>query len=186
MTQRNCYMAFTTSSFSATATAVAACGITAATAVPFKTFSGDSQVSAAYQLMADACPTGTGTATLSTQECIRVIASGRRGAQHAGPRTRTRRLDAAQLHRRARRGGPVPASGAGLRSSRPALSAGCLLSALRRHHTAHRSRPANDIFLLDVPAPLATFRQSFALAPELGERVRACPVRDDGHLPDVP
>ena len=57
MTQRNCYMAFTTSSFSATATAVAACGITAATAVPFKTFSGDTQVSAAYQLMADACST---------------------------------------------------------------------------------------------------------------------------------
>ena len=75
MTQRNCYMAFTTtSSFSAAATPVAACGITAATAVPFKTFSGDTQVSAAYQLMADACPTGNGTTTLSTQECIRVIA----------------------------------------------------------------------------------------------------------------
>ena len=71
MTQRNCYMAF---NLSATATAAAACGITAATQVPFKTFSGDTQVSAAYQLMADACPTGTGTTTLSTQECIRVIA----------------------------------------------------------------------------------------------------------------
>lgn len=70
MTQRNCYMAF---SLSVTATPVAACGITAATQVPFKTFSGDTQVSAAYQLMADACPTGSGT-TLSTQECIRVIA----------------------------------------------------------------------------------------------------------------
>lgn len=74
MTQRNCYMGFTAPGFSATATAVAACGITTATAVPFKTFSGDTQASAAYQLMADACPTGIGTATLSTQECIRVIA----------------------------------------------------------------------------------------------------------------
>lgn len=74
MTQRNCYMAFTTANFIPTATAVATCGITAATAVPFKTFSGDTQVSAAYQLMADACPTGAGAATLSTQECIRVIA----------------------------------------------------------------------------------------------------------------
>ena len=75
MTQRNCYMAFTSASVSsATATASTACGFTSSTAVPFKIFSGDSTANATYRLMADACPSGVGTGVLSLQQCIRVIA----------------------------------------------------------------------------------------------------------------
>ena len=63
MTQRNCYRAFTTDATTGAATAVASteCGFTAATAVPFKTFSGDSLTSAAYMLSANAC-TNSGSA----------------------------------------------------------------------------------------------------------------------------
>ena len=78
MTQKNCYQPFTTD---ATGAAVAtagssACGIPAGAAVPFKNFSGDTLASSAYLLMADACPTtSTSTSpTMSTQDCIRVIA----------------------------------------------------------------------------------------------------------------
>jgi type IV pilus assembly protein PilE len=75
MTQRNCYMAFTSASVSsATATASTACGFTTSTAVPFKIFSGDSTANAAYRLMADACPSGVGTSVMTLQQCIRVIA----------------------------------------------------------------------------------------------------------------
>ena len=75
MTQRNCYMAFaSTTVTSATALADAACGFTTTTAVPFKIFSGDSTTNAAYRLMADACPTGVGTDVQPLQQCIRVIA----------------------------------------------------------------------------------------------------------------
>jgi type IV pilus assembly protein PilE len=77
MTQRNCYMAFTTDTTgTAVTTAAPACGFTAGAAVPFKTFSGDSLAKSAYLLMADACPANsTSTSpTMSTQECIRVIA----------------------------------------------------------------------------------------------------------------
>lgn len=77
MTQKNCYLAFTTDTTgAATATAASTCGFATSTAVPFKTFSGDALASSAYLLMADACPTSsTSTSpTMSTQECIRVIA----------------------------------------------------------------------------------------------------------------
>lgn len=77
MTQKNCYMAFTTDTAgTGAATAAPTCGFTAGAAVPFKTFSGDNLADSAYLLMADACPTSS-TATspvMSTQECIRVIA----------------------------------------------------------------------------------------------------------------
>ena len=76
MTQRNCYLGFTTSSsFVPAATAPSpsgACGGVQASAVPFKTFSGDNQSNAAYLLFADTCPSGTGT--FSIQECVRVNA----------------------------------------------------------------------------------------------------------------
>lgn len=76
MTQRNCYLGFTTSpSFVATATAPSPstdCGGVTATSVPFKTFSGDSQSSAAYRIYADTCPATSGT--LSIAECVRVNA----------------------------------------------------------------------------------------------------------------
>jgi type IV pilus assembly protein PilE len=77
MTQRNCYLAFSTASTgTATATAstgtdVTACGFTAAdTKVPFKTFSGDSFANGAYLLSAVACSGG-----LLVQECIQVVAT---------------------------------------------------------------------------------------------------------------
>ena len=77
MTQRNCYMAFTTAANGTpTATASVPCGVTTATAVPFKTYAGDSGIaSATYVLSAEACPTGVGAATHPLNECIRVFAS---------------------------------------------------------------------------------------------------------------
>jgi len=76
MTQRNCYLGFTTSStFVASASAPSPatdCGGVTATTVPFKTFSGDTQTNAAYLLFADVCPGGGGTLAIS--ECVRVNA----------------------------------------------------------------------------------------------------------------
>ena len=77
MTQKNCYLAFTTdTSGVAVATAASVCGFTAGTAVPFKTYSGDNLAGSAYLLMADACPSSSASMSpvMSTQECIRVIA----------------------------------------------------------------------------------------------------------------
>lgn len=75
MTQRNCYLAFTTDATTGAATAVASteCGFTAATAVPFKTFSGDSLTSAAYMLSANAC-TNSGSA-VSMKDCVQLVAT---------------------------------------------------------------------------------------------------------------
>ncbi|RZJ14387.1 MAG: type IV pilin protein [Haliea sp.] len=76
MTQRNCYMAFTTASNgTATATADTPCGFTTSTAVPFKTFAGDNLASAPYLLAAEACPSGSGT--MAIRDCIRVTATPR-------------------------------------------------------------------------------------------------------------
>jgi len=77
MTQRNCYLGFSTSSsFVATASAPSPstdCGGLTATSVPLKTFSGDNSSSAAYKLTADTCPNGSG-GTLAISECVRVNA----------------------------------------------------------------------------------------------------------------
>jgi len=75
MTQRNCYLAFTTNSTTGAATAVAAsdCGFTTSTTVPFKTFSGDSLTSAAYVLSANAC-TNSGSA-VSMKDCVQLVAT---------------------------------------------------------------------------------------------------------------
>ena len=79
MTQRNCYLAFSSSAsgsvITATATAstgtdVTACGFTVATPVPFKAFSGDSSANGAYLLSAVACSGG-----LVLQECVQVVAT---------------------------------------------------------------------------------------------------------------
>ena len=76
MTQRNCYLGFTTASGGvATASAPSpstACGGVTASSVPFKTFSGDSAASAPYLLSAETC--SSGTATFSIAECVRVVA----------------------------------------------------------------------------------------------------------------
>ncbi len=74
MTQRNCYLGFTTPTTPTAPSPTTACGGITATAVPFKTFSGDSLATAAYTLTSDTCP-GDGTATLSIAECVRVIAT---------------------------------------------------------------------------------------------------------------
>jgi len=75
MTQRNCYLPFNTVVATGAATAVASteCGFTAATAVPFKTFSGDSFTSAAYVLSANAC-TLSGSA-VSMKDCVQLVAT---------------------------------------------------------------------------------------------------------------
>ncbi len=82
MTQRNCYLGFSTATDgTAAATAAApspstACGGATATSVPFKTYSGDgSPAAAAYTLWADTCPTATAGVTLSIAECVRVNAA---------------------------------------------------------------------------------------------------------------
>ena len=77
MTQRNCYLAFTTSG-AGTATATApspatACGGVTATTVPFKTFAGDSLASASYLMSAAACPSGSGSSSIA--ECVQVVAT---------------------------------------------------------------------------------------------------------------
>jgi len=63
LTQSNTYVAFTNTG-----------GTTVPAVVPFKTFSGDSAAKAAYQLSAEACPTGVGTATFTIADCVRIIA----------------------------------------------------------------------------------------------------------------
>jgi type IV pilus assembly protein PilE len=77
MTQRNCYLGFTTASTGvATASApspTSACGGVTATSVPFKTFSGDSLAGAAYLLSAETCPISGGS--LSIAECVRIVAT---------------------------------------------------------------------------------------------------------------
>ncbi|MEO8388360.1 type IV pilin protein [Polaromonas sp.] len=76
LTQRNCYLGFTTAS-TGVATAAApvpatACGGVTASSVPFKTYSGDSLANGAYLLSAENCTSGT--ATFSIAECVRVVA----------------------------------------------------------------------------------------------------------------
>ena len=71
MTQRNCYMGFTTTA-AGVATAIspgAACGGVTPTSVPFKAFSGESAANAAYILSAKACTSTT------IAECVTVEAT---------------------------------------------------------------------------------------------------------------
>ncbi len=76
MTQRNCYLAFTTNSATGAATAALStdCGFTTSTTVPFKTFSGDSLTKAAYLLSANAC-TNSGGAAVSMKDCVQLVAT---------------------------------------------------------------------------------------------------------------
>jgi type IV pilus assembly protein PilE len=90
MTQRNCYLAFTTAATTGVATATAStdCGFTAATAVPFKTFSGDSFTNAAYVLSANACTVSGGT-PLSMKECVQLVATPKQADSEVGNLTFT-------------------------------------------------------------------------------------------------
>ena len=74
MTQRNCYLGFSGTTPTAPSPTTACGGVTA-TAVPFKSFSGDSSTTGAYTLSADTCPSGSGSGTLSIAECVRVSAA---------------------------------------------------------------------------------------------------------------
>ena len=69
-TQYNCYLGFTTSGGTSTASCPGAvCGGTTPTSVPFKNFSGDNLANAHYQLSAAVC---TG---LTIQDCVVVSAT---------------------------------------------------------------------------------------------------------------
>jgi type IV pilus assembly protein PilE len=89
LTQRNCYLAFTTVATTGVATATAStdCGFTTSTTVPFKTFSGDSLTKAAYVLSANACTIG-GTA-LSMKDCVQLVATPRQADSQVGNLTVT-------------------------------------------------------------------------------------------------
>ena len=79
MTQRNCYLGFSTNTSTGAATPTApspstACGGVTASSAPFKTFSGESLAGASYFLTATTCP-GAGSSTLSIASCVKVVAS---------------------------------------------------------------------------------------------------------------
>jgi type IV pilus assembly protein PilE len=85
ITQRNCYIAFSTNATTGAATAISpgsACGGVTATAVPFKTFSGENLGNSHYILSAEACPSGTGTLPIS--DCVRVVATPKASDPAAG------------------------------------------------------------------------------------------------------
>lgn len=80
MTQRNCYIGFTTTA-SGVATATSpgtACGGITPTSVPFKVFSGENLAQAAYTLSATACAGAT------IAECVMVEAAPVRADTNAG------------------------------------------------------------------------------------------------------
>jgi len=77
MTQRGTYVAFTNTAG------------TVNPAVPFKTFSGDSQTTAAFLLSAQACPDAQGN-SLGMRECVRIVA--RPSAANPDPRITELRL----------------------------------------------------------------------------------------------
>jgi len=90
MTQRNCYLGFTTDPTSGAPTVSpphpsTACGGTTQTftTFPFKTFSGDNITNAAYTLFAERCD-GPGGTFLSTTDCIQVVARPRQTDDAAG------------------------------------------------------------------------------------------------------
>ena len=68
MTQRSCYLQFTNTG--GTAAAAGSCGGVAAAAVPFKTFSGENQAQASYNLASSLCAGG-----LANTECILLVAT---------------------------------------------------------------------------------------------------------------
>ena len=72
-TQNNCYLGFTNSGGTATASApspTSACGGVTASSVPFKTYSGDNLGVSYYLLSASSCGSG-----LSIQDCVQVTAT---------------------------------------------------------------------------------------------------------------
>lgn len=86
MTQRNCYVVFTNTAGTISATA---CDGSTSSSAPFKTYAGDSATNPPYWLSADACPGAAANTPLSTQECIRVTATPTRTDAAAGSLTLT-------------------------------------------------------------------------------------------------
>lgn len=82
MTQRSCYLQFTNTG--GTAAAAGSCGGVAAAAVPFKTFSGENQAQASYNLSAGVCAGG-----LANTECIMLTATPVQGDNAVGTLTLT-------------------------------------------------------------------------------------------------
>lgn len=78
LTQRNCYVGFTTDSGgNTTPTAPSpstACGGVTASTAPFKGFSGDNLANSAYLISAGTCPDGSG-GTLSIADCVQLTAT---------------------------------------------------------------------------------------------------------------
>jgi type IV pilus assembly protein PilE len=87
MTQRNCYLGFTTNPAGvptpSAPSPATACGGVTATSAPFKAFSGNSIGSANYILSTDTCPNGSG-GTLSIADCVRVKATPIKADPEAG------------------------------------------------------------------------------------------------------
>ena len=81
-TQRGCYLQFTNSV--GTIAAQGTCNGVAATAVPFKTFAGENQGQASYNLAAELCAGG-----LANTECITLVATPVQADQVVGNLTLT-------------------------------------------------------------------------------------------------
>ncbi len=93
MTQRNCYVRFSTNSTTGATTPLApvpstVCGGVAPASAPFKGFSSDSISNASYILSADNCPDGAG-GSISIAECVQLTAVPRKADPDAGSLTLT-------------------------------------------------------------------------------------------------
>lgn len=71
MTQTGSYMTFSAGATGANGTTRGGTNVQ----IPFKTTSGDTVASAAYQLSASACPTGSGSGTMQLNECVLLTAT---------------------------------------------------------------------------------------------------------------
>lgn len=73
LTQRNCYLAFT-SDAAGVAAAASSCGVTPSS-VPMKVISGDTLGNSAYHLSAQACPADGNGVVPALSECVQVSAA---------------------------------------------------------------------------------------------------------------
>lgn len=93
MTQRNCYLRFSTSTTTGVTTPLApvpntACGGVTPASAPFKGYSADSVNNASYILSADNCPDGAG-GSISIAECVQLTATPLKADPDAGSLTIT-------------------------------------------------------------------------------------------------
>jgi type IV pilus assembly protein PilE len=93
MTQRNCYVRFTSNAATGATTPLApvpntVCGGAAPASAPFKGFSADNINNSSYRLSADNCPDGAG-GTISIAECVQLTATPVKTDAEAGSLTLT-------------------------------------------------------------------------------------------------